>query len=90
MAVRRHFHHCELSGVPNYGAMLGLRIHSLSLPLSAAATNRQLMCALTSRPQHVLRGSHGIRDQVPGDWWTRFCNGCFEVYLFLIKVIMFC
>jgi hypothetical protein len=40
---------------------------SLSLSLSAAATNRQLTCALASRPQRVLRGSHGIRDQVPGD-----------------------
>ena len=76
-AVRRDFQHGELSSLPHYGAMLGLRIHTHT----AAASNWRLTCTLTDCPQSVLRASHGIRYRVPGDWWTRFCYGCFDVYL---------
>jgi hypothetical protein len=40
------------------------------------------------RSQSVLRRSQGMRDQFPGDPWIHFCNGCFDVYLFLIKGLM--
>jgi hypothetical protein len=29
------------------------------------------------------------RSQFPGDPWVHFCNGFFEVYIFLIKRVMF-
>ena len=33
----------------------------------------------------MLHESLGIRDQVPGDPWIHFINGCFDVCLFLTR-----
>jgi len=43
-----------------------------------------------SGSQSVLRRSQEIRDLFPEDPWIHVCNGYFEVYLLLIKIIMFC
>ena len=72
-ALLCHTHHSHSTRIRTAG-------NNLANHISLNITFQDILLGYFSGSQRLLRGSQGIRDKFPEDFWIIFCNRYFESY----------